>query len=231
MLKKVLSVIAITATILSADCSVDEIVKLKDSGFSVEEIKEVCSKKQKKKLNEESSNSLENINNEEDLEYRKGFYAAFGLGYHSINNKYNDYNYNEDKSGLVTSLNIGYGFTNNFLLFYSNNVSWYNIDSVDEENLIANGLTAIGISYFVQKNLYLTASYGLASAVNLSDSDSATFSGTGYELGAGYEFAQRWNIEGIYRNSSFDTEKSSYGTYDIDAESTSIHFGIKYSWY
>ena len=237
MLKKSLPILLVLSSALSANCTIDEMIQLKQSGFAAHEVKDICEKKNISTNNSVTENvSIQSQTQAVDTNYREGLYAALGFGYHSLSYESDGFE-SEEYNGLTTSFNIGYGFTNNFLLFYSNDINWYTREeensyySDDEEHLIINGLSGLGLTYFLSENFYTTLVYGIASDKDLSSEDDISYSGIGYEIGIGYEFAKRWSAEFIYASSTFDTEETSSGEFDVDFTSTSMHFGLKYSWY
>jgi hypothetical protein len=127
---------------------------------------------------------------------RQGFLLGFGVGAGSY--KIED---RDSKAGLVTDLKIGYGFTDQFQLFYTNKVTWRSADDWDGDGLILHGLTGIGANYYFRPaapSFFVGGGLGLASHGFIStdsDVDSESDSGFGFYLGGGFEFARHLNVE------------------------------------
>jgi len=195
------------------DINVDELYK---QGFSQQEVLDIC---EQSKLNNEERQALASST------YRKGFFIAFGLGLHQTTKS--GINNSSDYSGLRTSLNIGYGITNDLLLFYSNNVNWYSSETQEnyygdnsETSTQAIGLTGIGIRYFTPQNFYFIFVYGVTAHRNLDTPEDNYNGNNGYEIGLGYELTENVSSEISYTHLNF-----------LDFETESFSIGLKYNWY
>lgn len=146
---------------------------------------------------------------------RQGFLLGFGIGASSY--KISD---KDGKIGLETDLKIGYGFTNQFQVFYTNKVNFSTYDdagySHDESGLSLHGLSAIGANYYfspLAPSFFVGGGVGLASHGDIStdsehDSDSSeSNSGAGFYISGGYEFARHWNVELAVIRDSIDYER------------------------
>lgn len=167
---------------------------------------------------------------------REGFYISLGGGYQITNSEYTNGD-THSANGLATSFHIGYGFTNDIIVYYSSDVSWYDSDSADPETQVA-GLGGIGITYYLSEymnddTLYMKASYGLTSTYMLSDASAWSMTGTGFLLGVGYNLTDSWSVEADYISMAFDTVTTSFGTYDLSSDSlkSSMRVLLRYSWY
>jgi len=149
---------------------------------------------------------------------RKGFFLGLGGGIHSTSFESSTSD-SSSKIGFASSFKIGGGFTDNFVLYYVRNVSWYN-----DEYTFALGVAGVGASYFFNQSassLYLHGGVGagdLIAPLELDTIDAET--GSGYLLGAGYQFGKRLSVEGTYM------------AVDVDvAEMSSIQLLVNYLWY
>lgn len=126
---------------------------------------------------------------------RQGFLLGFGLGASSLK-----YEAGGSNTSLVSDLKLGYGFSDQFLLFYTNKVNWRSAGG-DVDGLALHGMSGIGANYYFTPNapsFFLGGGVGLASRYLIrtdSDGDINSHSGTGFYLGGGFEFARHWNLE------------------------------------
>jgi hypothetical protein len=127
---------------------------------------------------------------------RKGFILNLGLGAGQTN--YSSDGFSETKTAFATDFKIGYAPSNQLLIYYSNDASFF---SPATDYLASSGLTAIGASYFLKPegpSFFFQGSLGL-SAYNMIDTGDATsvdgMTGIGLALGAGYEFARHWLVD------------------------------------
>ena len=126
---------------------------------------------------------------------RQGFLMGLGIGVSSCKVENRD-----SRVGLETDLKIGYGFTNQFQLFYTNKVNFSSAEG-DDSGLAVHGLTGIGANYYFSPeapSFFVGGGVGLASDYLIStdsDDDTDSHSGTGYYLNGGFEFARHWNVE------------------------------------
>ena len=149
---------------------------------------------------------------------RKGFLLGFGAGLaqtsFSQEMEFNDINAKTetmDEIGLATEFKIGYGLTNRFEVYYSNQVAWFSMEnSLNEDITIADGISVIGGSYFLSSKLndntwhpspFISAGIGLSSwDAPLEDEDEA-WEGKGFFIGLGYEPAKHFRLSlNYFRN-------------------------------
>ena len=118
-----------------------------------------------------------------------------------------------DKTGFGGDFKIGGGINPQTLLYYTNRTLFYSIEALDfytGEPYTAdfvNGMSAIGVSYFLQPeapSFFFSGALGIGVLTDSEGSDSE--SGFGFTLGAGYEFAKNWIVEGTYMNAKVAEE-------------------------
>lgn len=142
----------------------------------------------------------------------------------------------EDKvneNGIATSFNIGYGFSDDFMLYYSNNVNWYNKDESGEPITYVNVISGIGITYCLDSEVYLNFVYGIATDYPYVDSW-YSLDGTGYEIGVGYDIAKHVSVELDYSHSDYNKVTLGGTSINLDGVSATTHslrMMIKYNWY
>jgi len=159
-------------------------------------------------------------------EQKEGFLVGFGVGVSSINTEA-DFNYisvEERNTGLATSFKLGYGFSNQFLLYYSNDVTWYGYDNDPNDDTYISGMSGIGISYFLNENdpYYLMGAIGIGSFSNFSEGKGDT--GSAFSLGVGYEIAYHTQIEATYLATNIKEN-------GIDFNNNAFRITLNYLWY
>ena len=145
---------------------------------------------------------------------RKGFILGFGIGpgYTNFSQEINGLELDsEGKVSIATDFKIGYGFNEQFLLYYENRVSWFKMTSVsdcdfaygfrcaEEDVTIAHGIGLVGMSYYFQTeapSFYILGSVGVSTWSAPFETNSDTSVGFGISGGGGYEFTKHWSIEG-----------------------------------
>ena len=114
---------------------------------------------------------------------RKGFILGFGIGpgYTNFSQEINGLELDsEGKVSIATDFKIGYGFNEQFLLYYENRLSWFNLTVIDEayydpwadeltftetDVTIAHGIGLVGMSYYFQTeapSFYILGSVGVS---------------------------------------------------------------------
>jgi len=142
--------------------------------------------------------------------HRKGFLFSIGAGMSRINMevtpKFQGYSADDNSFGFDTSFKIGYGFTDQFLLYYINDVTWYKSDLDYDDDTYVSGITGIGITYYPKENepWYIMGGIGVGSYINISKDESDT--GSAYIFGAGYEISSHFQVEATYRSTKLDTD-------------------------
>jgi len=153
---------------------------------------------------------------------KQGFIFGLGIGATSVStdvNFQNGINIDEREFGVATSLKLGYGFNEQFLLYYTNQVDWY--DFQGDSTIV--GLTGVGIDYYFDNNspFYSTTMIGIGSISDIKDNSSSR--GFAYELGFGYDIAPHMSIEASYMNIDIEDHGN------IDTDSFRVKFN--YTWY
>jgi len=154
-------------------------------------------------------------------EKRKGFLVSVGAGIHSVSveDSFGLSSEEMSKTGLATSFKLGGGLTDNFVLYYVRNASWYN-----DSYLYNAGVAGIGSAIYFKSSspsLYLHGGFGvgdLSAPLELTTIEAET--GKGFLLGAGYEFGNRVTVEGTYMAGDVDV-----------AEISSFQLLVNYQWY
>lgn len=157
---------------------------------------------------------------------REGFLIGLGAGLSSVNTevKMGYYGYNERSFGLATSFKIGYGFTNQFALYYMNDVSWFGYDDDPYDDTYTSSFTGVSASYYIDEHApaYVLAGVGIGTFANFSEDAGET--GSAFILGAGYEVSPHIQIEATYLVNSVDD-----GGIEVDTDA--FRMTLNYMWY
>lgn len=154
---------------------------------------------------------------------RQGFMLGLGIGVTSVSTEI-DFNggihADERASGLATSFKIGYGFNEQFSLYYTNQVDWYTFDG----SSTSVGLTGIGANFYIDSNalFYGTAMLGFGVISEINNNDAST--GSAFEVGVGYDVAPHMSVEASYLHVNIDENYA-----DINTDSLRVKF--LYTWY
>ncbi|NUO79219.1 outer membrane beta-barrel protein [candidate division KSB1 bacterium] len=146
---------------------------------------------------------------------RKGFVLGVGAGGGLASFKpYAKFSDNETSDGERTSkfafmsdFKIGYAPSNQVALYWMSKVAWfgytfeYRDEFIDlrESYTLANGIGGVGVSYYFQPegpSPYVSAGFGFSTWDAPFEENSDGISGSGFALGAGYEFSKHWSLEG-----------------------------------
>lgn len=132
---------------------------------------------------------------------RKGFILNLGIGPAVSSYQFSSGGFEGDretKIAIGTDFKVGYAPTSQLLIYYSNDASFFSAASPNDA-LTASGLSGIGVTYFLAPgapSFYVQGTIGISAWNDLSDEgvvDSMT--GTGLNVGGGYEFAAHWNVD------------------------------------
>ena len=168
---------------------------------------------------------------------REGFILGLGVGMHSSNIEFNydgstilDY----DRSGLATSFKIGGGISNQFAIYYARYAAWYSApfsDGITTKDITyTTGISGLGVTYYLtpeQQTGYIFGAYGIGDLAAPFEDGIAPDDGSAMMAGAGYEFSDHIQIEGVILLPSITSADDTLLT--IDA--TSIQLVINYLWY
>jgi len=159
-------------------------------------------------------------------EQREGFIVSLGAGVSSIKTdiKLGNLGADETSFGLATSFKIGYGFTNQFLLYYTSDVSWYGYDNDPKDDTYTSGHGGIGASYYVQENspYYVMGGIGIGSFTNFSESKGET--GSAFIVGGGYEVSPHFQVEATYLSTSIEED-------NVKLDTGAFRLTANYMWY
>ncbi len=154
---------------------------------------------------------------------RDGFIASLGIGVHSI--RYSTIDDTKETKGsnfgVSSSFIIGFGFLEQFSLYFIRATSWY----TPIDHLLSSGITGIGGRYhFLPQNRswYIEGAIGVGDIADLDDYQ--VDRGFGWLVGAGYEIVDGISLSGNILLTDIDT-----GIENIDT--ASYIFSINYSWY
>jgi hypothetical protein len=139
---------------------------------------------------------------------RKGFVIGFGLGggYTTFTQTIefmglSETGDRENKFGLHTDIKIGYAPSNQLLIYWMNNFTWFSTENIFDDNVtFASGVSGFGFSYSFSsedKSAFLRGGIGGSAWMAPFDSDIDSWYGFGVVGGFGYEFAKHWSIEAI----------------------------------
>ncbi len=141
---------------------------------------------------------------------RKGFILGWGLGigkldltekYDGIKTKGNRKDFN-----FTTNSKIGWGFNENFELYYTSKNFWgSHLNKAGKKETFVTSLSAFGASYYFKDaaesawkpSVFVSGGAGIAGWQNPfeDDDDTETLSGFGVFGGIGYEFAKHYSFE------------------------------------
>ncbi len=149
---------------------------------------------------------------------RKGFVLGAGAGgglasykfyYTSSGFRSNETTENERESkfALMTDFKIGYAPSNQVAIFWMSKVAWFGYSfeyrdefiNLSESYTITNGIGGVAVAYYFNPegpSPYLTGGLGFSTWDAPFEEDSDGISGSGFALGAGYEFSKHWSLEG-----------------------------------
>lgn len=150
---------------------------------------------------------------------RKGFMLNLGVGAGSakMTGSAGDFDASLDETGFGGDFKIGGGINPQTMIYYTNRTLFYSTemtyyDPILETNHTAssdliNGMSAVGVSYFLEPqapSFFFSGALGIGVLTDSEGDDSE--SGFGFTVGAGYEFAKNWIIEGTYMHAGIGEE-------------------------
>jgi hypothetical protein len=137
---------------------------------------------------------------------RHGFMLGLGAGYGQGKISYNDSSV--DGMGFCSDFKIGGGPSNKVLVYYTNRALWYSPGEYSDS--VINGMSAAGVSYFLEPqapSFFFSGALGLGV---ISDSDASDGeSGLGFTFGIGFEMVRSFIVELTYMRSGLSTESTS----------------------
>ncbi len=155
---------------------------------------------------------------------REGFIASIGGGLALVNTSPDRFE-DESSFGFATSFKIGYGFSNQFLLYYVNDVSWFGLDDTDDT--FTTGGSSIGATYYIDENspYYITGAIGIGVFSNFTEGDGEM--GSTFSIGGGYEISPHVLLEANFQHASVED----FGYNNTDVSTNSFRFTVNYMWY
>ncbi|MCX7835692.1 MAG: porin family protein [bacterium] len=146
------------------------------------------------------SHSLYAFDNE-----RQGFILGFGIGFGSISytqelsTPYRSVSGSESKNPFVTNFKIGYAPQNQWSIYWSSKVNWFEMDNAaGSTSDMAAGYGTISGSYYLKTeapSFYFSGGFGRSTWIAWSSSGDNSSTGSGVMFGAGYEFSKHWCVE------------------------------------
>lgn len=142
------------------------------------------------------------------------------------------YPHGDSALGLMTDFVLGYGITGQIVLQYTNKVAWflkrdidfvYGMSHINEDCLVVFGMSSLGVNYYFQRkapSLYISGAIGSSMWNTPFVSDYNSKSGTGWSVGAGYEFRKHWSLELTVLGSTPEYN-------NISTEAMTVLIGIK----
>ncbi|MCF6243920.1 MAG: porin family protein [Sulfurovum sp.] len=159
-------------------------------------------------------------------EQKKGFLLSYGAGASFIDTKVKTGKVGTDGStfGLATSFKVGYGFTNQFALYYMNDISWFESENDPYGHTHSSGFSGISGSYYITESspIYVTAGVGIGTFSNFSELKVET--GESYLLGAGYEFSPHVQVEATYHSNTIEEK-------NVDLSTDALKITVNYMLY
>ncbi|RAP30746.1 hypothetical protein DID78_02235 [Candidatus Marinamargulisbacteria bacterium SCGC AG-343-D04] len=175
---------------------------------------------------------------------RKGFIVGLGVGGHStklitrfdrVTTSFIDGKFSmvtdgtksntESIFGVFSSVKIGYGFTNQFLVYYLRDAAWYSINNTKQ----ASGIMGIGTSYYFKpdsQTFFVSLGLGLGDQTYVDTSTEPRF-GSAICVGLGFEFKPRLSLETKFlKNLTKDKDLWNY-----ENEVDSFSMSLNYLWY
>jgi len=130
-----------------------------------------------------------------DEDRRGGFIIGLGVGPSYTNISAGGQGFS--KIGVATDLRIGAQVGPRAQVYYLNKVSFFGGGDLGGAELIASGLSGVGGSYLPSPQVHVSAGFGLGVWTELSaDGDTESSTGLGLTGGVGYEFSDRWFVQG-----------------------------------
>ncbi len=178
---------------------------------------------------------------------RKGFFAQLGLGggYVAANQEWfvlvDKFTLDESAGAGAFGFKIGYGISNRLLLSYAGNVGSADLETMEgqitglstKKKTASFGVGGLGLTYFLKEeapSLFADLTLGMST---WDDGDGADFTGSGVNVGIGYEFKKNWTLEADFSIGKPSDQESLFGEKVLDAEVTGSTLGItvNHIWY
>lgn len=129
---------------------------------------------------------------------RKGFILNLGLGvgqFH-VSGEGGD---SESRTAISTDFKIGHAFSDQLMLYYSNDAAFFSSDEESDDLLHVSGLSGVSVTYFLKPSapsFYFGGGIGISVWSVLSDDgDTESLSGGGLAVTGGYEFSPHFLLD------------------------------------
>lgn len=166
---------------------------------------------------------------------RKGFILGGGVGFGmtSFTQTVEGYGQSvtsdrENKGAFMTNFKIGWGASEQLEIYYTQKSSFFGITNALDENVtILNAVGGVGVSYSLNLSAptpFFTGGIGLATwSLPFEDNAPDTWTGFGFYVGAGYEFARHYSgeLDLVYGNPG-----DSQGGLDASSSALSVRLTI-----
>lgn len=133
----------------------------------------------------------------------------------------------ENKGSFDTDFKIGWGVNERTEIFYTSKITWFGVDNPFGDDItFADGLYGIGVAHSFKAwvpTWFITGGLAMSTWTAPFEENSGSWSGLGFYIGSGYEFAKHYSVEFdvIYGNPG-DSE----GGMEASANSTSFRVTI-----
>ncbi len=159
---------------------------------------------------------------------RQGFMLNLGLGFGQGKLSASGFGASAsvDAIGFGGDFKIGGGPSSQVQIYYTNRTLWYSPEAGGESGDLINGMSAAGVSYFLEPqapSVFFSGALGMGVVVDSEADDS--MSGFGFSLGVGFEFVPNFIAELTFMHSGVS------GDNDIDGIDFSIsNIMVTVSW-
>lgn len=163
---------------------------------------------------------------------RKGFILGIGVGpgFIKYRGEYENFgliSIGEEKSRLtvMSDFKIGYAPNDNLAIYWMSKVSWFNRETSFDKELTISGVAGLGASYYLNSefpSLYFNGGVGYSTWGTLDfPQGNSTYLGLGFVIGAGYEFAKHFSVEG---NISWGRPNEDFFSYNVYAFRITLNY-------
>ena len=168
---------------------------------------------------------------------REGFVLGLGAGFHNFNE---DFNYDGAKisslsrNGLATSFKIGAGITDQVLLYYVRNASWFSapyFNGITTSDITYTvGISGVGVTYYFSPSApssYILGAVGVGDISAPFEKGVAPDTGSALMFGGGYEVSEHVQLEATVLTTKITSQDDSH----LTLKSSSFQLTANYLWY
>ncbi len=157
---------------------------------------------------------------------RKGFMLNLGggMGKGEITLSNATASISADGTGFISDFKIGGGANEQMMIYYTNRALWYSVSSEPGVPSLVNGMSALGVSYFLEPtapSAFFSGALGFGVLTDSEATDSDT--GPGFTIGVGFEFSTNWIVEATYMSAKVFEEN------DLDVTVSNV--AVTISWF